>query len=347
MSKDYYKILEVDKGASQEDIKKSYRKLAHKYHPDKNKEEGAEAKFKEMAEAYSVLSDEEKKSQYDRYGSVGNNNQGFGGGFDVNDIFSQFGDIFGNNFGQNRGQRVRKGQDLRIKVSVTIKDIIFGANKKLKYNRHIKCDSCDGKGGQETTTCLPCQGTGHRSYVQNTPFGSIRQSAICSHCNGEGKTIKNKCNTCGGNGVTSKQEVVDVDIPKGAVQGTYMSMPQFGNYVRDGIPGDLQIMIEEVPDPKFSRDDINLICDEQISVIDAILGTDRVITVPHGVDIKYTISPGTSHGKLLKVTGKGVPDIHYGRIGDLIIRVNIKIPTMLSVEEKKVLEKLGESNNFK
>lgn len=343
MSKDYYKILGVDKDATQEDIKKSYRKLAVKYHPDKNNGDSAfEEKFKEVAEAYDVLSNPDKKDQYDRYGSVGDNPFS-GGGVPFEDLFSQFGDIFGSF--TNRRNKQRRGSDLRVTVSVNLHDIIFGVNKKIKYTRHVKCDTCDGKGGDEIITCTPCQGSGHRSYTQNTPFGSIRQTAVCTHCQGTGKTVKNPCKTCSGQGTKVHQETVSIDIPKGAVNGNYMSMPQYGNYVRDGIPGDLQIIIEEIPDPKFKREDFNLIYDETISVIDAILGLEKNLKTPHNTDIRFNISPGTTHGKLLRIPGKGIPDLH-GNSGDLFIRMNLKVPTSITNEEKTILEKLKKSKSF-
>lgn len=347
MNKDYYKILEVDKGASQEDIKKSYRKLALKYHPDKNPDNPeSEAKFKEVAEAYDILSNDEKKSQYDRFGSVGNNSGG-GSPFDVNDIFSQFGDIFG--FGGNRrnSPQQRRGSDLRVKVNVDLKDIIFGCEKKLKYTRYVHCKTCDGKGGQDVTTCLPCQGTGHRSFVQNTQFGTIRQSAVCSHCSGEGKVIKDPCKSCKGTGVSPKEETVTIQVPKGSIGGSFFTMPQYGSFVRGGVAGDLQIVVDETQDSKFRREDTNLIYDKEISVIDAILGTNMNIKLPHGDDIKFDIVPGSTHGKLLRIPGKGIPDLHYGQWGDLFIRLSVKIPNKVSDSEKDLLNKLKKSENFK
>jgi molecular chaperone DnaJ len=345
MSKDYYKILEVDKSASQEEIKKAYRKLALKYHPDKNQGNSeAEEKFKEVSDAYSILSDENKKSQYDRFGSVGGNNSGGGNPFNMDDIFSQFGDIFGR---RSNGPQQRRGSDLRVKVNVTLNDIIFGCTKKIKYTRHDKCNTCDGKGGEELTTCLPCQGTGHRSVVQNTPFGTIRQSAVCNHCSGSGKSVKSPCKSCSGVGTQVKQETVDIEIPKGAVNGSFMSMPQYGNCIRGGVPGDLQIVVEEIPDPLFKREELNLIYDENVSIVDAILGTEKTLKIPHGSEIKFSITPGTTHGKLLRIGGKGIPDVHFqGHTGDLFIRVNLKVPKSVSTEEKEILQHLKKSPNF-
>jgi molecular chaperone DnaJ len=345
MSKDYYKILEIDKSASTDEIKKAYKKLALKYHPDKNDgSKESEEKFKEISEAYTILSDTDKKSQYDRFGSVNGQSDG-AYNFNMEDIFSQFGDIFGNR--RSRQPQQRKGSDLRVKVGLTLSEVIKGVSKKIKYNRQVKCNTCDGKGGEDITTCLPCNGSGYRTYIQNTPFGSIRQTAVCSHCNGSGKTIKNPCKTCHGSGSNSKEEIVDIDIPAGAIDGSFLSMPQYGNHIRDGVPGDLQIVVSEIPDPQFRREDVNLIYEDHISIIDAIIGAEKKIKIPHGVEVKYKIDPGSNHGKLLRIVGKGIPDIHYrGHNGDLFIRLNVKIPNKVTEKEKEILEHLKSSPNF-
>jgi molecular chaperone DnaJ len=340
MSKDYYKILELDKSATPEDIKKSYRKLALKYHPDKG---GDEDKFKEISEAYSVLSDTDKKSKYDRFGSVDDN----GGGFNMDDIFSSFGDIFGfSGRGNQRSQR--KGNDLRVKVRIDLEDILVGCKKKIKYSRHDKCDTCSGKGGSEVVTCLPCNGRGFREVVQNTPFGVIRQTVTCSNCNGSGKSIKNACNTCSGSGTKLVEESVEIEIPKGAVGGTYMVMQKMGNFIRDGVPGDLQIIIDEVPHTKFKRQELDLVCDYDISIVDAILGSEKDILTPLNRKIKFVVSKGTEHGKILRIRGNGVPDVNFnGHSGDLLIRINIKIPTIVSDKEKELLLELRDNPNFR
>lgn len=348
MNKDLYEILEVDKSSSIEDIKKSYKKLAIKYHPDRNSgSKESEEKFKEISNAYTILSDPDKKNQYDRYGTVDENSNrsnpfdGFSGFEDI------FGDIFGNR-NRKSGPQKRRGSDLRVKVTVTIKDILFGTSKKIKYTRNTQCNTCNGKGGEDIIDCVTCSGNGYRSYVQNTPFGTIKQSAVCNSCNGNGKSIKTPCKSCSGQGCTISQETVDIDIPKGAIHGNYFTMPSYGNYVRDGIYGDLQIVIEEIQDPLFKREDLNIVYDDNISVIDAILGTQRKIKTPDDKEFTYNILPGTKHGKLFKISGKGIPDIHYnGYAGDMIIRVNINIPSYISNEEREVLEKLKESKNFK
>lgn len=349
MTKNYYDILGVDKSASEDEIKKAYRKMAMKYHPDRNPDNSeAEAKFKEAAEAYDVLSNPEKKSNYDRFGTAdggfGSHNGGFGGfghGFSMDDIFSQFGDIFGNR-GQQRRQN--RGSDLRIKVSLTINEIITGCTKKLRYRRQEHCNSCSGTGGTDVRDCLPCNGTGQRTVVQNTPFGQIRQSTGCPDCQGSGKQIKNKCNDCNGLGTTLKDQTVDVEIPAGVGNGMQLTMHGFGNQIRDGIAGDLLILIDEIREHWFRREGGNIIVDKEISVIDAIIGSTVSVKTPHG-DVSLAIEPGTEHGRIFRIAGKGVPDINYG-MGSLVVNVKIKIPKSINLEEKAILEKLKKSGSF-
>lgn len=353
MSKDYYQILGVDKNSSDDDIKKAYRKAAMQYHPDKNPDNPeAEAKFKEAAEAYDVLSNNEKRQNYDRFGSSGNPFGGgnpfgdqYGHGFNMDDIFSQFGDIFGGGFGGRRQQQQRrKGPDLRLKISVTIDEVIKGTTKKVKYNRQQSCESCDGKGGTNVRTCMPCNGTGQRQVVQNTPFGQIRTSATCPDCQGSGKQIQDTCRVCHGNGTTPKEQVVEIEVPKGVSNGMQLTMHGFGNHVRDGVPGDLFIVIEEIREFYFKREGANLIIEKDISVLDAILGNQITVKTPHG-NIAITIDPGTESGQTIRVTGKGVPDIQFGT-GDLFIKISVRIPKKIESEEREILEKLKESNNF-
>ena len=353
MSKDYYKILEIDKNASDDDIKKSYRKLAKRYHPDVNKESNAENKFKEISEAYDILSSSEKKNNYDRYGSADSNPFGGGGGnpfgghgFSMDDIFSQFGDIFGNNGGgrQRQKQRQKRGSDLRIKVSLTIEEIIKGSTKKLKYRRQDVCIECNGNGGTDLRGCIPCQGSGQRIVVQNSPFGQIRQQSVCPDCQGSGQKISNACGGCRGDGTISKEQVVDVEIPKGVSNGMQLTMSGFGNHIRDGVPGDLQIIVDEIREFYFKRDGANIIVEKEISVIDAIIGSHIKVKTPHG-EVPITIEPGTEHGQSLRITGKGIPDINLG-LGDLFVKVSVKIPKNISLDEKYLLEKLKSSKNF-
>ncbi len=358
MAKDYYDILGVDRKASEEQIKKAYRKKAMQYHPDKNPDNAeAESKFKEAAEAYDTLSSKDKRENYDRFGTGGSpfgqgnpfSNGGAGGyghGFNMEDIFSQFGDVFGGAFGQKYGQqkRQKRGSDLRIKVSLSIEEILNGTTKKIKYKRQDSCNSCSGKGGTDVKDCLPCNGTGQRIVVQNTAFGQIRQQAHCSDCQGTGKQILNKCGVCHGSGTNVKEEVVEVDIPKGVSNGMQLNMRSYGNNIRDGVPGDLHIMIDEIREFYFKRDGNNLIVEKDISVVDAILGAHLKVRTPHG-ELPITIDVGTQHGKTIRVSGKGIPDINLG-LGDLFVVVNVKIPQNISMDEKYLLEKLKKSKNF-
>ncbi len=353
MSKDYYRILGVERNASEDDIKKAYRKMAMKYHPDKNPNNPeAESKFKEAAEAYDVLSTPDKKSNYDRFGSANGGNpfsggNPFGGGFNMDDIFSQFGDIFGGGFGQRPGGGPRpnsRGSNLRIKVSLTIDEILKGATKKLKYRRQDKCNTCSGKGGTDIRSCLPCNGTGQRVVVQNTPFGQIRQATTCPDCSGSGQQIHVRCKDCNGDGTVSKEEVVDVNIPAGVSTGMQLNMTGYGNYIRNGIPGDLQVVVEEVTDHSYIREGNNIVIEKTISVIDAIIGANIKVDTPHG-QISVAIEPGTEHDKVYRISGKGIPDINYG-LGDLFVKIKVKIPKNIELDEKYTLEKLKSSRNF-
>lgn len=355
MSKDYYNILGVNKGATEEEIKKAYRKMAMKYHPDKNQNNPeAEAKFKEAAEAYETLGDSQKRSHYDRFGSGGGNPFGGGGspfgghGFSMDDIFSQFGDIFGgggNPFGGRPQQRRSRGGDLRIKVTLNIDEVLKGTNKKLKYKRQDACQSCSGRGGSDIRTCLPCNGTGQRVVVQNTPFGQMRTQTTCPDCNGTGEQIHNKCGVCHGDGTTLKEQVVDVEIPAGVSNGMQLKMNGYGNHTRNGLPGDLYVIIEEAQDFSFKRDNNNIIVEKTISVIDALCGSNITVKTPHG-DIPVLVEAGTEHGKTIRISGKGVPDLNYG-LGDLYIKFMIKIPKDIPLDERAVLEKLKNSNTFR
>lgn len=351
MSKDYYKILGVEKDSTPDEIKKAYRRAAMKFHPDRNDgDTEAESKFKEVAEAYDILSNPEKKANYDRFGSSDNPfgggnpfGQNYGHGFSMDDIFSQFGDIFGNRRG-GQTQRQSKGSDLRLKVTLTIDDILSGVTKKIKYKRQDKCTPCDGKGGTDIRECLTCKGTGRRAVIQNTPFGQIRQEMTCPDCSGQGKRIINTCNSCNGHGTQTKEKVVDVEIPKGVGNGMQLTMQGFGNFVRNGLPGDLIIVVEELREHYFQRDGNNIVVEKQISVIDAIIGSNLKVKTPHG-EIPITIEPGTEHGKVIRISGRGVPDIQLG-MGDLFIKISIKIPKKIELDEQNALEKLKNSKNF-
>lgn len=353
MSKDYYSVLGVDRNATEEQIKKAYRKKAMEFHPDKNPgNPTAETKFKEAAEAYDVLSDATKKSNYDNYGSAAGNPFGGGGnpfgggghGFNMDDIFSQFGDVFGNRGGGRQQRRQARGSDLRIKVVLNIDEILKGCTKKLRYKRHAKCSPCNGKGGSDVRECLTCKGTGHRTVVQNTPFGQMRTETTCPDCRGTGNIVRNQCNQCHGEGTQLKEQVIDVEVPVGVSNGMQLNMQGFGNDSKDGIPGDLHILVEEAQDFSYKREGNNIIVEKTISVIDAICGAHVKVDTPHGEQSLY-IEPGTEHGRTARIGGKGIPDIHYG-LGDLFIKISIKIPKSIDMDEQHILEKLKDSKNF-
>jgi molecular chaperone DnaJ len=360
MSKrDYYEILGVSKSASDDEIKKAYRKLAIKYHPDKNPDDKqAEEKFKEAAEAYEVLSNAEKRQRYDQFGHAGVGSAaggGFGGGgMNMDDIFSQFGDIFGGAFGfgggggQRGGRRVNRGSNLRVKVKLNLHEIANGVEKKIKVNKQVPCGTCHGSGAKsgQYETCRMCNGTGVFTRVQQTILGAMQTQTTCSACHGEGRIIKDKCNTCHGDGVVRGEEVITVNIPAGVAAGMQLSMSGKGNAAhRGGINGDLLILIEEEEHPELKREGNNLIYHLYISFPDAALGTQvEIPTIDAKAKIK--IEPGTPSGKILRLKGKGLPDLNsYGR-GDLLVDVNVHTPSHLSAEEKKVLEQLRDSKNF-
>jgi molecular chaperone DnaJ len=356
--RDFYEILGVAKNAGEDDIKKAYRKLAIKYHPDKNPDDkGAEEKFKEAAEAYEVLSSPDKRQRYDQFGHAGvggasgNGGGGYGGGMNMDDIFSQFGDIFGGAFGgggNGGGRRVNRGSNLRIKVKLNLNEIAHGVEKKLKVTKHVACHTCKGSGAKNGNyeTCKICNGTGVQTRMQQTILGAMRTQTTCSACHGEGKIIKDKCNTCHGDGIVRGEEVISVNIPAGVAEGMQLSMNGKGNAApRGGINGDLLILIEEEEHPELKREGNNLIYHLFISFPDAALGTQVEIPTIDG-KVKIKIDAGTQGGKMLRLKGKGIPDINgYGK-GDLLVDVNIYTPAHLTAEEKNMMENLKVSKNF-
>jgi molecular chaperone DnaJ len=361
MSKrDYYEILGVNKSASDDEIKKAYRKLAIKYHPDKNPDDkGAEDKFKEAAEAYEILSNPEKRQRYNQFGhaGVGGASQGggggFGGGMNMDDIFSQFGDIFGGGgFGggsrNGGGRRVVRGSNLRIKVKLNLQEVAKGAEKKLKVNKFVSCGTCKGSGAKngQFETCKLCNGSGVQVRTQQTFLGAMQTQTTCSGCNGEGKTVKDKCNTCHGDGIVRAEEVITINIPAGVAEGMQLSVGGKGNAApRGGINGDLLVLIEEEEHPELKRDGSNLFYDGYVSFADAALGTSiEIPTVDAKVKIK--IEPGTQSGKVLRLKGKGLPDVNSYGTGDLLVNINVWTPQTLTAEEKKILENLKDSKNF-
>lgn len=365
MSKrDYYEVLGVERSANEDEIKKAYRKAAIKFHPDKNPgDKEAEEKFKEAAEAYDVLSNPDKRARYDRFGHEGMSGGGFGGGggfsgggFSMEDIFSQFGDIFGGHFGGfggfgggQRGQRVNRGSDLRIKVKLTLSEVVNGTVKKLKINKNVTCDKCGGSGAKDEhshSTCSTCNGSGYVTRVVNTFFGQTQTTQPCPTCGGEGKVITTPCDKCKGEGVVKGEEIVEIKIPAGVADGMQLSVSGKGNAARrGGVNGNLLVLIEEIPDKELLRDGNDLIYNLEISVPQAILGTSIEVPAVDG-RVKIKIEPGTQTGKVLRLKGKGVPDLNgYGR-GDLLVIVDVFIPKNISSEEKELIEKLAKSKNF-
>lgn len=357
--RDYYEVLEVGKEASADEIKKAYRKQALQYHPDKNPgDKASEEKFKEAAEAYEVLSNPEKKQKYDRYGhaGLGNNAGGGYGGFSMNmeDIFSHFGDIFGGfggGYGQSRGssRRVNRGSNLRIKVKLTLEEISKGVEKKIKVDKYVKCNTCSGTGAKEGgsyTTCSTCRGSGHVTRVTNTFLGQMQTSSTCPTCSGEGQIIAHKCDKCLGHGIVKENEVIQIDIPAGVEEGMQLSFGGKGNAgARGGIPGDLIVLIEELPHPELIRDGRNLLYDHYISIPDAILGTSSEVPTLEG-KARIKIPEGTQGGKVFRLKGKGLPGVNQYSRGDLLVNVNVWTPQSISREERKIIEQLRESSSF-
>jgi len=362
MSKrDYYEVLEVSKGASKDEIKKAYRKQALKYHPDKNPgSKEAEEKFKEAAEAYEVLSHDEKRARYDKYGHAGMGNNmggGFGGGMTMEDIFSSFGDIFGDAFGgafggSRRGGRsrgVNKGSNLRLKVKLTLEEFAHGAEKRVKVSKYVTCEACHGSGAasdHDVTTCTACKGTGHTTRVMNTILGQMQTSATCNVCGGEGKVITKKCQKCYGEGIVQAEEVIPLSIPAGLAPGMQLSVSGKGNAARrGGVNGDLILLIDEEPHPELLREGNDLIYNLFISIPDAILGANVEVPTIEG-KVRIKVDPGTQGGKILRLRGKGLPDVNgYGK-GDLLVNVNVWIPKNLTKEELKVIEQYKSSASF-
>lgn len=363
--RDYYEVLGVSKTATAEELKKAYRKKAIQYHPDRNPDNPeAEAKFKEAAEAYEVLSDENKRARYDKYGHAGLDDQGgfggggFGGGMSMEDIFSQFGDIFGGafggafsgGFGGGGGRVTRRGGDLRVRVKVTLKDVMNGVEKTVKLKRNEECSECNGTGSADgqTTTCQTCGGKGVVYRVQRTIMGQMRTQSYCPDCEGEGQIVKNKCKCCGGSGVVQKEATVKFKIPAGVQDGMSLRVPGAGNAAgRGGEKGNLIVQIEEEQDPDLFRDNEDLIYNALIPLPMAVCGGKIEVPTVDGKKCEVKIEPGTTHGKLLRVKGKGLPRLNAYGTGDLLVYVSVFIPKNLSKDEKKEMEKLMDSDGFK
>jgi molecular chaperone DnaJ len=369
MSKrDYYETLGVAKGAGVDEIKKAYRKVAMQYHPDRNPgDKAAEEKFKEAAEAYEILSDADKKSQYDRYGHAGVSGNGRGpggfggGGMNMEDIFSQFGDIFGDDvFGNffGGGQRGRGGQrsqgirgsNLRVKLKLTFEEIAKGVKKNIKVKKYVHCNTCNGSGAKDKgsiQTCKTCGGSGQVRRVQNTFLGQMQTVTTCPGCNGEGTTITAKCGTCKGEGRVYGEETVSIDIPAGVQEGMQLNVNGKGNAgERGGMNGDLIILIEEEPHKELQRDGLNVAFDLHISFPDVVAGIQVEVPTIDG-RAKIKIPAGTQSGKVFRLKGKGFPAVNSYEKGDQLIQVNVWTPQHVSAEEKAALDKMSQSPNFK
>ncbi len=365
--RDFYEILGVSKSASADEIKKAYRKVAMQFHPDRNPgNKEAEEKFKEAAEAYEVLSDADKKSQYDRYGHAGVSGNGRGGfsgggqGMNMDDIFSQFGDVFGEDMfgglfgGQRRGggggrARGVRGSNLRVRIKLNYEEIAKGANKTIKVKKHVVCNSCTGSGAKDKNsvqTCGTCGGSGQVRRVQNTFLGQMQTVTTCPACAGEGTTIANKCTNCKGEGRVYGEENITIDIPAGVQEGMQLNVSGKGNMgERGGSPGDLIVLIEEEAHPQLHRDGLNVAYDLHISIPDAVFGIQAEVPTIDG-RAKIKIPPGTQSGKIFRLKGKGFPAVQSYEKGDQLIYVNVWTPQHLSSEEKVMMEKMQSSTNF-
>ena len=361
--RDYYETLGVSKTANEDEIRSAFRKLARKYHPDVAKDKKtAEEKFKEAAEAYEVLSDADKKAQYDRYGHAGlsGNGRGYGGGMNMDDIFSQFGDIFGDDvfgsfFGGHRGRSGQRsqgvrGSNLRVKLKLTFEEIAKGVKKNIKVKKYVLCSTCSGSGAKDKgsiQTCKTCGGSGQVRRVQNTFLGQMQTVTTCPACNGEGSTITSKCGTCKGDGRVYGEETVSIDIPAGVQEGMQLNVNGKGNAgERGGHNGDLIILIEEEPHKELQRDGLNVAYDLYISFPEAVSGIQVEVPTIDG-RAKIKIPAGTQSGKIFRLKGKGFPAVNSYEKGDQLIHVNVWTPQHVTPEEKAALEKMALSQNFK
>ena len=362
--RDYYEVLGVEKTASEDEIKKAYRKIAIKYHPDRNPgDKEAEEKFKEAAEAYNVLHDPKSRQQYDQFGFNGPGMGGFddifgGASMNMDDIFSMFGDIFGGHGfsgfggGQRRTQQHR-GSDLRLKVKLTLEEINSGVTKKFKVRKDVPCEHCHGSGaeaGSGKEQCPTCHGTGVITHTTQSIFGMMQQQSVCPTCSGEGQVIKNKCKECGGTGIKKGEEVVEINIPAGVAEGMVVNVPGKGNAGKhNGTYGDIQVYIEEAEHDTFIRDGNDLIYNLLLDFPTAALGGDVEIPTIEGSKLKIKLDSGTQPGKTLRLRGKGLPAVQgYGSgKGDLVVNISVYIPKTLSRDERQAIEQFKESDNFK
>jgi len=366
MPRDYYEVLGVEKGASKTDIKKAYRQLAKKYHPDVNKSDDAEEKFKEVQEAYEILSDDQKRTAYDQYGHAGTSGFGAGGfegfpgsadfsgadfsGFgDFSDIGSIFDSFFGGGFSRGSSkERVSRGQDIQVKLELDFEEAIFGDDKVIEYKRRTLCRDCNGSGaknGDSVKTCPQCKGTGTVTRVQRSFIGTIQTRTTCPMCSGQGKIIKEKCEKCGGNGYKETKETLKFKIPKGTPDGLILKFKERGHTGKNGGGyGDLYIQIEVKPHKIFERRGDDIYLESEIDVVTAVLGDEITVPTVHG-EVKIKIKPGTQSGTVLRLSGKGAPKIRGNGNGDQYIKIQIKIPKRLTREQKTLWEKLGKTKN--
>ncbi len=371
--RDYYEVLGVNKSSTPDEIKSAYRKAALKWHPDKwvngtdEEKKTAEEKFKEASEAYSVLSDENKKARYDRYGFAGMDGGstgagGFGGfgDFDLNDIlnsvfgrgfdFGGFGSGFGFSGGGSRGGSIKqRGSNIRVKVKLNLQEIAHGVKKKIKVTKYVACTHCHGSGSEDgsTETCPTCHGRGQVVQTVNSFFGQMQTQSVCPTCNGTGKVIKKKCTHCGGEGIMKGDEVIEIDIPAGVSQDMQLTVRGKGNAgPHNGVNGDLYVLIEEEPHPDFERNENDLIYNLFITIPEAILGTQAEVPTVDG-KVRVKIAPGTQSGKVLRLRGKGLPILNGYGSGDMLVNVNVWVPKKVNKEEEKLLQQLAQSDNFK
>lgn len=363
--RDYYEVLGVSRNATKDDLKKAYRKLAMQYHPDRNPDDKqAEEKFKEAAEAYEILNDDNKRARYDRYGHEGVKGSGFGSpGFsDINDIFSHFSDIFGGGsifdefFGTSNRSRGRRrgsgtpGSDLRVTLKLTLEEISTGVSKKIKIKKLVKCDQCSGSGAADNTskkTCPVCQGSGEIRNVSRSVFGQFVNISACANCDGEGVVVDTPCRKCSGDGRYQEEVTVKIDVPPGVHEGSYMTMRGDGNAgKRGGTPGDIIVVFKEQEHEHFIREDSDIIYNLVISFPEAVIGSEVDVPTLNG-KARLKIDAGTPNGKLLKMTGKGIKHLNHSGYGDQIVKINIDVPKKLTNREKELLKELSEQPNFK
>ena len=364
--RDYYEVLGVQKGATAEEIKKAYRKLAVKYHPDKNPgTKEAEEKFKEAAEAYSVLSDADKKARYDQFGHAGVEGAGpdFSGGFgNLNDILNDlFGGAFGGGFGGfggfgggfgggQRQQRVHRGRDIRVRVKLTLEEIAKGVEKEISIEKSVPCPECGGRGAKNSSdikTCPACNGTGQVQRVVNSFLGQTVTYSTCQQCGGEGKIISNPCRSCGGSGLVRQRETIKVKIPAGVEAGMQLTIQGEGHAAKNnGINGDLLVVIEEQEHKDLKREGNNLFYTKVVSLPDAILGAEVEVPCLDG-PYKIKVEPGTQSGTVVRLRGKGLPTVNgYGGVGDMYVKIAVWIPKKLTKEEKEIMESLRKKESF-